>query len=306
MRSLITAIVLSFCTTLTAQNYSFEVENESLTSVVKSLSKEHKLKFSYSPKALSAHKITKSISARSQAELISQIFEDLPFELKLKDGIYLVIPEKVKPVKKSIIGQVIDKKSGEPLAFAHVQTTKGQGVLSSQNGRFSLPPNRDTVTLTVSYLGYKKLELKVSPNEENIKLRLTQDPQELKEVVLTSENEKSTYAPSFFSLNPQQFSSLPMLGETDVFKSMQLLPGIKATDETSSGLAIRGSLPSQNLILLDGFTLYNVDHFFGIFSALNPNAINNVSVYKGGFGPEYGGRVSSVVDVAGKSGAAEN
>ncbi|MEO1253605.1 MAG: carboxypeptidase-like regulatory domain-containing protein, partial [Bacteroidota bacterium] len=217
---------------------------------------------------------------------------------------YLVIPKKLKQPKKLIIGQVVDKKSGEPLAFAHVQT-KEKGVLSSQNGRFSLPPNRDTVTLTVSYIGYKKLELKVAPDQEHIKLSLAQNPQELKEVVLTAENEKSTYAPSFFSLNPQQFSSLPMLGETDVFKSMQLLPGIRATDEASSGLVIRGSQPSQNLILMDGFTLYNVDHFFGIFSTLNPNAINNVNVFKGGFGTQYGGRVSSVVDVAGKSGATE-
>ncbi len=304
MRLFITVIALFCYATLNAQNYTINIEDKSLTSVVKSLSKEYNLKFSYSPKALSSHKITKSIEAKSQAELISQVFEDLPFELKLRNGIYLVIPQKNELPKKSIIGQVIDDKSGEPLAFAHVQT-KEKGILSSQNGRFALPPNRDTVTLTVSYIGYEKLELKVAPNEENIKLRLAQDPQELKEVVLTAENQKSTYAPSFFSLNPQQFSSLPMLGETDVFKSMQLLPGIRATDEASSGLVIRGSLPSQNLILMDGFTLYNVDHFFGIFSTLNPNAINNVSVFKGGFGPQYGGRVSSVVDVAGKSGAAE-
>ena len=304
MRLLIAVIGFLCCVALSAQNYSLDVKDESLTDLVKSLSKEYKLKFSYSPKALSAHKVTKTISARTQAELISQVFDGLPFELKLRDGIYLVIPKKITPVQKPIIGQVIDKKSGEPLAFAHVQT-EDKGVLSTQNGRFSLPPNRDTVTLTVSYIGYEKLELKIAPDQENIKLSLAQDPQELKEVVLTAENQKSTYAPSFFSLNPQQFSSLPMLGETDVFKSMQLLPGIRATDEASSGLVIRGSLPSQNLILMDGFTLYNVDHFFGIFSTLNPNAINNVSVFKGGFGPQYGGRVSSVVDVAGKSGAAE-
>ena len=304
MRLLITAIGLVCCISLHAQKFSLDITDESLTDVVKSLSKEYKLKFSYSPKALSSHKVTRSIKARTQAELISQVFEGLPFELKLRDGIYLVIPKKIVTPPKTIIGRVIDKKSGEPLAFAHVQTEEN-GVLSSQNGRFSLPPNRDTVTLKVSYIGYKDLELTIAPNEENIKLSLAQDPQELKEVVLTAENEKSTYAPSFFSLNPQQFSSLPMLGETDVFKSMQLLPGIRATDEASSGLVIRGSLPSQNLILMDGFTLYNVDHFFGIFSTLNPNAINNVSVFKGGFGSQYGGRVSSVVDVAGKSGAVE-
>lgn len=305
MRIFIASFALFFSLASYSQEvFDLSVDNESLVSVIKSLSKKYDLKFSYSPRALSKHKISKDLSARSQAELISKVFEGLPFELKLRDGIYLVIPKKVEPKSDPIIGQVYDNDSGEPLAFAHVKT-KEKGTLSSQNGRFSLPPSQDTVTLTVSYIGYKDLELKVAPNQENLTLRLNQDPQELPEVILTSETDNFNPDPSFFSLNPQQFSSLPMLGETDVFKSLQLLPGIRATDETSSGLVVRGSLPSQNLVLMDGFTLYNLDHFFGIFSTLNPNAINNVSIYKGGFGPQYGGRISSVIDVAGKNGGVE-
>lgn len=304
MRALLTTTLLSLVMILSAQqNFNLSVEDETLTSVVKSLSKKYNLKFSYNPRELAKHSITKNIKASSQADLISEIFEELPFDLKLTDGIYLIIPnkDKIKPKSAPLIGQVIDETSGEPLAFAHVQS-ESKGTLSSQNGRFNLPPTADTVTLTVSYIGYKKLELKVPPNQENLTIRLNQNPQELPEVVLTAELDNYNPRPSFFSLNPQQFSSLPMLGETDVFKTLQLLPGVRATDETSSGLVVRGGLPSQNLILMDGFTLYNLDHFFGIFSTLNPNAINNVSIYKGGFGPKYGGRVSSVVDVAGKNG----
>ncbi|MEO9484252.1 MAG: carboxypeptidase-like regulatory domain-containing protein [Ekhidna sp.] len=306
MRPLTTTIFLfasAIC--FAQQNFDLTIENESLTSVIKSLSKNYNLKFSYSPRELSKHTLTKNIKAKTRAELISAIFEDQPFDLKLTDGIYLIIPNKrkVKP-KSPIIGQVLDDSSGEPLAFAHVQTSSN-GTLSSQNGRFNLPPTEDTLTLTISYIGYEKLELRVHPNQENLKIRMNQNPQELPEVVLTAEVDNFNPAPSFFSLNPQQFSSLPMLGETDVFKTLQLLPGVRATDETSSGLVVRGGLPSQNLILMDGFTLYNLDHFFGIFSTLNPNAINNVSIYKGGFGPRYGGRVSSVVDVAGKNGGAD-
>ncbi|SNT36940.1 Outer membrane receptor proteins, mostly Fe transport [Ekhidna lutea] len=305
MRTLTTSIILLLTIASFAQQ-SFEVsaENESLTTVIKSLSKAYNLKFSYSPRVLSKHKVTLRIKAKSQAELISKVFENLPFELKLTDGVYLIIPKKEEPKQTPIIGQVYDGSSGEPLAYAHVQT-KDKGTLSSQNGRFSLPPSRDTITLSVSYIGYKNIELKVPPNEENLTLKLDQNPQELQEVVLTAESDNFNPDPSFFSLNPQQFSSLPMLGETDVFKTLQLLPGVRATDETSSGLVVRGSLPSQNLVLMDGFTLYNLDHFFGIFSTLNPNAINNIDFYKGGFGPQFGGRVSSVIDVAGKNGAVE-
>lgn len=286
------------------QRFDMSIENESLTSIVKSLTKKYNLKFSYNPRELSKHTITKEVKARTQEELISEIFSELPFDLKLTDGIYLIIPNKSKLKPQPIIGQVFDESSGEPLAFAHVQTDS-KGTLSSQNGRFNLPPTQDTMTLTVSYIGYKNVELKVPPNQENLTIRLNQNPQELPEVVLTAEIDNFNPTPSFFSLNPQQFSSLPMLGETDVFKTLQLLPGVRATDETSSGLVVRGGLPSQNLVLMDGFTLYNLDHFFGIFSTLNPNAINNVSIYKGGFGPKYGGRVSSVVDVAGKNGGVD-
>ena len=302
MRKLITIFLLiSTIASFSQQAFELSATNESLTSIVKILSKKYDLKFSYSPRVLSKHSITKKITAKSKAELISKVFEDLPFDLKLTDGVYLIIPKKIEVKTTPIIGQVYDGDSGEPLAYAHVQT-KEQGTLSSQNGRFSLPPSKDTVTLTVSYIGYKNVELKVPPNEDNLKLRLNQNPQELQEVVLTAESDNFNPDPSFFSLNPQQFSSLPMLGETDLFKTLQLLPGVRATDETSSGLVVRGGVPSQNLVLMDGFTLYNLDHFFGIFSTLNPNAINNVSIYKGGFGPKYGGRVSSVIDVAGKNG----
>ena len=304
MRSLIITAFLLFAAVSRAQHsFDLSVKEKSLTSVVKSLSREHNIKFSYNPRALAKHIITKEIRARSQEELISEVFEELPFDLKLTDGIYLIIPNrnKIKPENKPIIGQVFDENSGEPLAFAHVQSDE-KGTLSSQNGRFNLPPAEDTVTLQVSYVGYKKVELKVPPNQSNLNIRLYQNPLELQEVVLTAESDSFNPSPAFFSLNPRQFSSLPMLGETDVFKTLQLLPGVRATDETSSGLVVRGGLPSQNLILMDGFTLYNLDHFFGIFSTLNPNAINNVSIYKGGFGPKYGGRVSSVVDVTGRSG----
>ena len=88
----------------------------------------------------------------------------------------------------------------------------------------------------------------------------------------------------------------------DIFRSLQLLPGISATNETSSGLVIRGSTPDQNLILFDGFSVFHVDHFFGVFSAFNHRAIKDVQVFKGGFDATYGGRTSSVVDITGKSG----
>jgi outer membrane receptor for ferrienterochelin and colicin len=91
----------------------------------------------------------------------------------------------------------------------------------------------------------------------------------------------------------------------DIFRSIQLLPGIAATNDGSSGLYVRGGTPDQNLILFDGMTVYHVDHFFGFFSAFNPDAIKDVQVYKGAFPAKYGGRLSSVIDMVGKTGNPE-
>jgi ferric enterobactin receptor len=104
------------------------------------------------------------------------------------------------------------------------------------------------------------------------------------------------------SVVPRQIATLPSLGEKDLFRSFQLMPGISGTMESSSGLYVRGGTPDQNLVLFDGFTVYKVDHFFGIFSAFNPNAVENMTLHKGGFESKYGSRISSVVDLTGKSG----
>ena len=119
--------------------------------------------------------------------------------------------------------------------------------------------------------------------------------QEIDHFITEGQAGKITYNP----INARQTRSL---GEVDVFRSLQLLPGVNATNEISSGLTINGGTSNQNLFLFDGFTVYHVDHFFGYFSSFNPYAIKSLRLYKGGFEAKYGGRVSSVVDISGKDG----
>jgi len=304
MRSVALFFLILLATSLNGQKkFDFDFSNKTLFDAIEQLSTKHKFKFSYNPEALKAHLLNRKVKANSDADLISKIFGDLPFKIQLSDGVYLIIPEKVKKTPLSLAGKVYDKETGEPLAFAHVQSSI-KGTISNQDGRFKLPPREDTIAIEVSYIGYKDLHLRVAPDKEDISLNLELDPRELPEIILsTSQLGELSGKPSFFSLNPNQFNALPTLGETDVFKSIQMLPGVRATDETASGLSVRGGTPSQNLIIMDGFTLYHLDHFFGVFSTLNPNVINNVSLFKGGFGSEYGGRISSVVDVTGKAGS---
>ena len=96
---------------------------------------------------------------------------------------------------------------------------------------------------------------------------------------------------------------MPSIGEVDIFRSLQLLPGVSGTSESTSGLHIRGGTPEQNLVLLDGIKVYNVEHFFGFFSAFNANAIKSVDLYKGAFPARYGGRLSGVIDMIGRTGS---
>ncbi|MFY0608554.1 MAG: TonB-dependent receptor plug domain-containing protein [Cyclobacteriaceae bacterium] len=303
MRYSLVCLLLGWALLLTAQSaYDFDFTNKSLREVVEQLSTQHNIKFSYNPKGLNQLRINNRISANSEAELISKVFQDLPYRIQLSDGVYLIIPTKSKEKSSALSGQIHDSQTGAPLAFAHIQTEDHQ-VISDQNGRFRLPPREKKLTLKISYLGYEEVEMDIDPLDDNLSLTLEQNPLVLQEIILNStESSQIATRPSFFSMNAKRFNVLPMLGETDVFRSIQLLPGIQATNESASGIAVRGGTFSQNLIVLDGMTLYNLDHFFGVFSTINPNVVDNISIMKGGFGAQYGGRVSSVIDVTGRTG----
>lgn len=207
-------------------------------------------------------------------------------------------------------GVVMDEASGEtlPNATVMVRSTK-QGALTNLDGYFTIfKVPSDTVVLVVKYLGYQTTYVQLTPetNIEFLELPVRQVGYELDAVLISAEADEShmmnSKGISHISISPAQLSTLPSLGEKDIFRSLQLLPGISGTNEASSGLYVRGGTPDQNLILFDGFTVYHVDHFFGFFSAFNADAIKDVQLYKGGFGAQYGGRLSSVVELTGKSG----
>ncbi len=298
MRPFLFLVFLEIALTLQAQSYEASFTNKPLSKALKEVIKTYDLKISYSPSLLKNYTITKEVRAHSPSEMVTALLQDLPFEVKSQRNLLLIVPKRPTAVS----GQIVDKSTGTPLAFALVQSEKNNAV-ADQNGYFALPLSKDTVTLKVSYLGYKKLDFQVSPDESSLEINMEQNPLILQEVILdVNKKNKPSFPVSAFTLNPRQFNSLPVLGETDVFKTLQLLPGISATNESTSGFNVRGSSASHNLVLMDGFTLYHLDHFFGIFSTLNPNFINTIDIYKGGFSAEYGGRVSSVVDVSSRPG----
>lgn len=210
----------------------------------------------------------------------------------------------------TLSGIIKDKISGETLPYANIAVQgTNNGTSTNQDGYFTLlnVPS-DTSTLIISYLGYKTTRLRLSPElvKKQLVVLIAPDYDELQEVVITDRKNEQLLRVSDnisqISISPAQIATLPSLGEKDIFRSLQLLPGISGTNETSAGLFVRGGTPDQNLILFDGFTVYHVDHFYGFFSAFNSNAVKDVQLYKGGFDAQYGGRLSSVMDLTGKSG----
>ncbi len=211
--------------------------------------------------------------------------------------------------QRTLSGIIQSEDNQERLPFADV-VIKGTNTGASTNvdGYFALlNAPTDSFRLQIAYVGYATKEILVEAGTED----LTEFNIELStgvlldELVISGSTHKVLNASegiSTIQISPKQLSLLPNVGEVDIFRSLQLLPGVSASNENSSGLFVRGGTPDQNLVLLDGVTVYNVDHFFGFFSAFNADAIKDVQLFKGAFPAKYGGRLSGVVDLTGKTG----
>jgi outer membrane receptor for ferrienterochelin and colicin len=219
----------------------------------------------------------------------------------------LVLSVMVSGQRYTISGFITDFSTGEKLISANVYNAKTlQGSITNTYGFYSITLPADSVWLTVSYVGYKPIVHKFFLNADTaINLPLSIQS-EIEEVTISTARIESLVEKSQISSNVVQMSmvkNLPViLGEVDLLKIIQLLPGVQSGTEGTSGFYVRGGGPDQNLILLDGVPVYNVNHLFGFFSVFNAEAINNVTLYKGGFPARYGGRLSSVLEVRMKEG----
>ena len=210
--------------------------------------------------------------------------------------------------QKSVVvsGYIEDGASGEKLISAIVYAPQlGIGEETNNYGFFSLNLPKGEQKLTVSYAGYQPLELNfVLRNDTSIIFRLKSI--ELETVTISAKKQdriENKVQMSQVTVPIEQIKKLPaLLGEVDVLKALQLLPGVKSGGEGQNGLYVRGGSPDQNLIMLDGVPLYNVSHIGGFVSVFNGDAIRNVTLTKGGFPARFGGRLSSVIEIDMKEG----
>ena len=290
------------------QNLNF---NTSLDSVLSYFSQEFGYKFAYDNELVQKVIINQKINFSDPEKELKKLLISNGFTFKLINEVYIIIPaDKDKPKEKyNLVGIVKDKETGETLPFAHiVSADKDIFCVSNQDGYFSiLDLSVDTLSLIISYVGYNPAVYKIkSIKEKELKVFcLSSQNLEIEEVVIHAKAKNTLQADNqtgLTTLNTLDIYKLPNSGESDVFKLVQMMPGIKSTNESSADLIIRGGSMDQNLILFDDFTLYHVDHFYGMVSSLNPKVIKHIQVYKGGFDARYGGRMNSVVNIVGKSG----
>jgi hypothetical protein len=210
--------------------------------------------------------------------------------------------------KYTISGYIKDASNGEVMIGATV-TKKGTsiGVAANEYGFFSLNLPKGTHEIVINSIGYavQTFTIELDKNTK-LNVEMKEEGKQLDEVVITGEAEDKNIKSiemGTAKLDIKQINKIPaLLGEVDVVRSIQLLPGVTSVGEGASGFNVRGGNVDQNLILLDEAPVYNSSHLFGFFSVFNPDAVKDVKLIKGGVPAQYGGRVSSILDIRMKEG----
>ncbi|WP_298900563.1 TonB-dependent receptor [uncultured Psychroserpens sp.] len=213
----------------------------------------------------------------------------------------------------TVSGTLKDQANGETLLGATILLKNTSiGATTNEYGFYSLTAPKGNYTLVISYLGYKTIERPIVLDQSTkFNIELAEDAGQLDEIVITAEESKKvnlrTPQMSMAKLSSQTIKQMPaVMGEVDVIKSLQMLPGVTNAGEGASGFNVRGGAEDQNLVLLDEAIIYNASHLFGFFSVFNADAIKDIKLYKGGIPARFGGRASSVLDIRQKDGNSKN
>lgn len=220
----------------------------------------------------------------------------------------LLVTSSFSQQKFTINGYIKDSLTGETLIGANLNiVAEDKGVSSNQYGYYSLTMPKGSYTLSCTFIGYttKMIQLQFDKDHQT-DIYLAPKNYIAEDVVVKGrrrDNNVKSAQMGKIDLSMESVKSLPVIfGEVDILKTLQLLPGVRNAGEGNSGFYVRGGGPDQNLIILDDAVVYNTGHLFGFFSVFNADAIKNVSLYKGGMPAQYGGRLSSVVDISMKDG----
>lgn len=311
MRHSLTFLLLTIWLAVNAQQasptLSVSIPATSLETALKLLERESHIPISYELTRVKGITVKAHVYKDALLEtILKDLLEHTPLDFKHKNGNILITLRPRAP--KTLSGFVEDATSGEKLIGVSLISPQHQaGTTTNNYGFYSLTVPGDSLQVQISYIGYQRLDTVLSmDNNQRINFRLKTDSRQLSEIIISgthSSRIQESSQMSSINLPVSQIRSMPrMLGEPDLMKTLQMMPGVKQGTEASSALLIRGGTPDQNLILLDGAPLYNPTHLLGIFSTFNTSVLKDVTLYKGAFPARYGGRLSSVIDISTKDG----
>lgn len=289
---------------------TLHLQNQRLESIFQRISQDHPLTFSYDNRILPDALQNADFDAVPLRVVLDQLLDPFSLDWSLKGNIVIVTgskPQKEDAQFYVISGYVEDAVTGERLAGAQVVDLRSRnGTLSNDAGFFSLRLQADSVKLIISMLGYAVHAERMQLRQDTRRLVKMASDLSLETVVITDDEQTlgmEDAGASVIQIRMADLDKLPaIMGEGDVVNLLKMLPGVHSGGDGAQGFYVRGGGPDQNLVLLDGATVYNSSHLFGFYSIFNSDAIKDVKLVKGGFPARYGGRLSSVVDIQAKDG----
>ena len=319
---LTTFLLLSFCLGTSAGGFSQKItlneKNAPIQKIFREIWRQTGLQFVYTNQILKGSKlVTIRVNDATLDEVLILCFQQQPFTFTITDSA-IVVKQKdlTQPLQSGprgtsyrtevyrISGTVKEKKSGEVLIGASVYLLElpTTGATTNSYGFYSITAPAGSYTMVISFSGYLQYSIRIVLDKNVSKsIELVQSTAELQEIVVSAIRKNDNVIKPLMGVQKLSVSDLKnvpvIFGENDVMKVLQLLPGIKSVGEGSSGFYVRGGGADQNLILLDEATVYNASHLLGFFSTFNSDAIKDLTLYKGTAPAEYGGRLSSVVDI---------
>lgn len=304
---------------LTGQNQPIRAyfSNTDLIDAFDQLEEQYELKIAYEHEAVRNIKVNCRLQSADVAGAFQQLLQNTGLEFQIVGPRRILIrrgsgqtlsevtPRFNEPVKIQLTGEIRDALNAAALPYANIYCSNGQGTTTDESGAFQLEVDSAQLPLEmkISYVGYLDRRIPVG-QPETLSIELMPKIQELTGITVFEQKPivAQVTQKNATEVSIRQMDALPaFVGGQDVFRDLQLLPGISAHDDLSANFSVRGGQESENMIVFDGITLYNVDHYFGIFSAINPSIVDKVTIYKNAFPAEHGGRTSSVIDIRSNS-----
>lgn len=297
----------------------YRCSDKPVADVLDDISKNYQVKFAYDPQEFSKIRITLSLKKSTTDELLKILNDNYSIKSGKVENTWVLVysPPLLKPVevsssaveKKSVLvsGNIKDGSTGEYLLYCSVLYGTDQGTMTNNLGFFSFStqqPENSIVKILISHLGYQRLDTVIQAGKPaTIYLKPARI---LMEDIVVKQVEKNilevTNEPGKIGFNPVKSSNFPRIAEDDMVNAMLIIPGVSFLQSSMAGLSIRGSAPTDNLILLDGIPVLETSHLLGNMSVLNSKYIHQAFVSRGGYDAEFGGRVSGLIELIGESG----